>query len=429
MNLNGPLTASQRLTLLLSKSHLLLSLLLSLFCHHLGMPRSLTRARREGYSVYQRKDGRYGWAVTTGYNEKGHPIRIQGICAKRSEATAAALAAKAKVDTGTHVPTGRDLTLASYLDEWLELYVKPHREPKTYAYYKGMVKHHLKPALGKVHLRKLTGPMFQKLLNSKAQPNEQGRLLSTDTLRGIRATLRSALTRAYKNGLVAENIASRVDTPKTKPVEREYLTAENAAKLIAQCGDHPIDRLILIGLHTGLRIGEVTGLTWADVDFDNATIRIRTQLQRVEKKLVLKALKSQSASRTLCLPETALEALKAQKGYQLLQGSTPLPGTTFNPMNLVFLNVEQRPLDPKFVNDRLRLLMEQAKIKPLSFHKLRHTAATLMLNAGIPLIQVRDQLGHSQIALTANIYGHAVPSALREASNALERAMKPKPSQ
>ena len=419
-----------------------ISSLLSIYAVKIrAMKTTKTRTRKaHGYSVYKRKDGRWGWAVTTGTNPKGNPERVQGICSTETLAKDKALDVLAKHKAGKHIPTGRDKTLGQYLTEWIELYIKPHREPKTTAYYEGMIKNHIEPTLGRVPLRKLTSAQVQRMLNDKAKPfmvtpkpkteddkpEPIEKRLSAETLRGIKATLRSALSRAYKDGLVGENVGGRVETPKAPHREAEYLTAEDAGKLLAKAGDHPIDRLVVVALQTGMRIGEVTGLTWQDIDFENETVKIRGQLQRIEKKLTLKRLKSDRAARTLCLTKTALTALQDQKAVQVMQGTDRLDTEPYNPMNLVFLNLEGRPLDPKFVNDHLKAMMVKAKVKVLSFHKLRHTAATLMLAAGIPLTQVRDQLGHSQIALTSNIYGHAVPAALRTAAETLERVMMPR---
>lgn len=389
--------------------------------------------KSHGYSVYQRKDGRWGWAVTVGYLPNGNPQRRQGVAKTQKEATDKAIDTLTKHKTGAHVPSGRDRTVAEYLEEWLDLYVRPHKEPKTVTFYEGMVKNHLVPALGRTGLRKLTSAQIQRMLNEKAKPftikrksgAEVESRLSTETLRGILATLRSALTRAYKDGLIAENMAKRVVLPKTTKKKAQYLSAEQAGKLLRSLGDHPVDRAIVVALHTGLRVGEVTGLAWSDVDFERETLSIRHQLQRINGRLQLKGLKSERSHRTLPLIGTAREAMRAQKGYQVLQRSAL--GEDFNEHDLVFVNPEGRPLDPKYVNNRLKEIMVKAKLPPMSFHKLRHTAATLMLAEGIPLNQVRDQLGHSQISLTANIYGHAVPTALRPAAEALERAMRRDP--
>src|SRR5579863_10090063 len=106
------------------------------------MARSKTR-RSKGFSVFQPKDGRWGWAVVVEYDQvTGNPKRIQGTERSQDEASGKAIDASAKVRAGAQLPEGRDKTVGEYLDEWLEVYVKPHREPKTYAYYAGMVKHH-----------------------------------------------------------------------------------------------------------------------------------------------------------------------------------------------------------------------------------------------------------------------------------------------
>lgn len=390
------------------------------------MARAKTR-RNHGYTVNPRKDGRWGWAVTTGYDPTtGNPVRIQGTCRTQADATAKALAALAKVKAGAHVPAGKDRTVAAYLEEWLELYVRPHREPKTIAYYEGMVRHHIVPTLGRVPLRKLTAPDFQRLLNEKAKPiskkNADGstsvKKLSPETIRGIRATLRSALSRAFKDGLVAENIAQRVVSPKLEPKKPQYLSAEQAASLLMAAQNHPLRGLITVALLTGMRMGEATGLRWEDVDLEKSTVRVQQQLQRINSQLTLKRLKSERAHRSLHLPQIVIEALQAERSRQLLEAHA-------NPMGLVFLNPEGRPLDPKYVDRHLKTLMVDAGINPMSFHKLRHTAASLALADGQPLAAVRDQLGHSQIALTANVYAHAVPVALKDVGETLARVMTP----
>lgn len=387
------------------------------------MARTKTR-RSQGFSVYPRKDGRWGWAITVDYDPlTGNPKRIQGISTTQKEASNKAVAISAKIKAGAHVPHGKDQTVAAYLDEWLELYVKPHREPKTFGYYEGMVRHHLKPTLGRFPLRKLTVAMVQRLLNEKMKPttiNGKQRTLSPETIRGIRATLRSALSQAHRNGLVAENVAQRVTTPKVRAASPVFLSQEQVKKLLVAAKDHPLLGLITLALHTGLRVGEATGLTWSSVDFKTNSLRIQAQLQRIDGKLVLKSLKTDRANRTLHLTPTAIEVLRSEKAKQLLvlnQGD--------NPLDLVFLNSESRPLDPKYVDNHLKALMAMAGIPPVSFHKLRHTAATLALASGVPLSVIRDQLGHSQIALTANKYSHAVPNALQEAAESLERLYKP----
>lgn len=384
------------------------------------MARQKTR-RAQGFSVFPRRDGRWGWAVTTGYSTvTGNAKRIQGICRTQQEASEAAVSAVAKFRSGASIPEGRDRALGDFLDEWLELYVRPHRAPKTARYYEGMVEHHIKPVLGHVGMRKLTPKAVQRLINEKMEPTIQAngtvRTLSPETIRGIRATLSSALTQAQRNREIVENAARLLTLPKRRQKTSEYLAPADAQKLLRAAMDHPLGGLIALTLHTGLRLGEVTGLTWGSVDQELGTLRIVAQLQRVGGKLQLKPLKTNGASRKLHLSETAAAIIETER---VRQRESIKPGE--NPLDLVFLNPEGRPLDPKYVNDHLGRIMGVAGLKPVSFHKLRHTAATLALANGVPITVVRDMLGHSQISLTANLYGHAVPSALKQASETLDR--------
>jgi integrase len=392
--------------------------------------------RAHGFSVYQRKDGRWGWGVTIEYDQvTGNAKRIQGIERTQKAAQEKAVAAAAKVKAGASLPQGRDQTLTQYLEQWLDLYIKPNREPKTVSYYSGMIKHHITPTLGRTPLRKLTAAAVQRVLNQKSLtftvelPNDGGtieRRLSLDTVRGIRATLRSALAKAYKAGLVVDNVAQRTETPKGERKTAQHLSQEQATKLLKESKNHHLEGLITLAMLTGMRIGEVTGLRWDDVDFDAQSVRVAGQLQRVDKKLVIKRLKSERSHRTLHLPKLAQSTLQNERARQLLMSSSWRGKEPFNPMGLVFLNPEGRPLDPKFVDTHLKALMVKAELPPMSFHKLRHTAATLALGSGASLSSVRDQLGHSQISITADTYGHAVPTALREVAEGLERALSEK---
>jgi integrase len=370
----------------------------------------------QGYSVFQRKDKRWGWAVTIGYHPvTGNPQRKSGTCKTQKEAIDLAVATSVKAKQGELQPAGRDTSLSAFLTEWLDTYVRPHKQPMTTSYYERMIRIHIVPTLGNVKLRKLTPMMVQTLINTKSKPQTDGSVLSSETVRGIIATLRSALTQAFKNGAVAENVVKRVTLPKMERKDPQYLQPAEVSKLLNEAKEHPLSGIISLTVLTGLRFGEASGLTWDDIDFETRTIRVDRQLQRIDGKLQLKSLKTSRSRRKLYMSEaakTVLEGIRLDQALKLKQGQ--------NTMRLVFLNSVGNPLDAKYVDSRLKELMIRAGLKPMSFHKLRHTAASLLLAGGSPLSVVRDQLGHSQITLTANIYGHAVPTALKQAAEHLE---------
>ncbi len=376
-----------------------------------------SRGRREpgSGSVFKRADGRWVAQVLLDYKD-GKARYKTSYARSEKDAVAKLNQAIAAVATGRHVPTQR-VTVAQFVEEWLEQTVKPHRAPKTYRSYRQLYEHHLKDSIGRLDLKKLTHMQVQRLINEKDKDG-----YAPNTVDRIRATLRSALTVAWRQSLVAENVAQRVSVPKKVKKDPTFLQPEEAKRLIEAAGQTRFGNLIELALHTGMRIGEVTGLRWSDVDFDNAILRVRVQLQRVDSKLVLRELKSASSRRSLPLTARALDALKREKAEQLLMRS--VLGERFaNPMDLVFLNAEGRPMDQKHVHKHLKSALSGAGLPDVSFHSLRHTAASLMVAAGVPLQVVKDQLGHSSILLTSGTYAHMVPAAQREGAERLSKLL------
>jgi len=374
----------------------------------------MAKTRRTGQgTVYQRKDGRWEGAITHGYSEKGNPKRYRVIKGTRADAVAALNEIITKLNLG--VPIGETKqSMKDFLQFWMDTQVKTSRAPKTVRFYEQMIRLYIVPAIGHMPLSKVTAQHVQGLLNAKAKD------LSAQTILSIRATLRAAFNVAIRWNLLRENPAARTVIAKVERQDPVFLTTEEAKALLEKSSGHYTSRLLEFALLTGVRIGEATGVTWEDVDFQRETVHVRFQLQRVEKKLILRGLKSQSSRRVLALSPRAVECLKAQRADQLLwkadRAAEPDHG-----MNLCFTDTEGKPLDPKTVDKHLRRFAAEAEIKKtVSFHKLRHTVATHLASSGVPLSVVKDQLGHSQISLTVNTYSHAVPTVLKEAASKLD---------
>lgn len=370
------------------------------------------KRQNNGYTIGRRENGGWWSRVTIGYDSKGRAKRKAFYGKTREDVLRKAQTFALKRDAGGFAPASRDVTVGAWLDRWLETFIKPNREPKTLKSYSDCIRIHLSPALGRTPLRKLVSQDVRKLLLEKEKDG-----LGSSSLRNIRATLRAALNQAWKEGLIEQNVAAKVTPPKVQPKEPTHLEPGEAAYFLESIEGHHLAPFFAFALSTGLRLGEATGLRWEDVDFERRTASIRVQLQRVDGKLVHKSLKSASSRRDLHLPDLAIEALESARGFQLVE--TPL-----NPLDLVFLNSEGRPLDAKYVDKHLKAVLVRANLKPLSFHKLRHTAATLMVAAGVELHQVAKHLGHSQISLTANLYAHGVSESERKAADTLGDVLK-----
>lgn len=242
------------------------------------------------------------------------------------------------------------------------------------------------------------------------------KVLSPKSIRDVKGALGSALESACKEGLIQSNSASKVDVPKLERRDAVFLSAEEAVTLIESSREHNMGPMNELGLCTGLRLGEITGLQWQDINCDDKTIRVRRQLQRIDGELKTKGLKTKLSARTLSLNEEAIRALSLQsdrrRGHLNLGNQNDLPDDAF-----VFTTAQGNPLDGTSVDDVLKVQCAKAGIQEVSFHKLRHTTAILMMAAGVPPSVVKDQLGHATISITVDTYGHAMPGALREASN------------
>lgn len=373
------------------------------------MPRKSSR-RDDGYSVYRRKDGRWVAAVVAGVNSQGKVVRRYAYCHSRQEAVEAALKMRREIDETGAATSGKDVTVSALLEDWLESIVKPNRAPKTYRFYEANIRLHLNPEFGKKRLRQLDARDLQSLLNRLAREGK-----TTSTVRGVQATLRAALNYAKRNGSVVRNVGELVTVARQEQVERLYLSVEEAGKLLKACEGRAVGDLVAFTLIAGTRIGESTGITWGCVDLDEGFVYVNKQLQREEGKLGLRPLKSRTSRRTIPLTSQLRRAIEG--GYSGRATSAREPDDS------VFVNSDGRPWDQRNANGHLKEACIAAGIKVISFHSLRHTAATIAMVSGAGVHQVKGLLGHSQISLTANLYGHHVDEGQSAALRAIERAL------
>lgn len=319
-------------------------------------------------------------------------------------------------------------TLGKYLDEWVENTIKPNRADSTYRQYRWLIGQHIVPHLGKKRIEDVRRPDVQKLIALKAtqlvQPRSDraqgagGVKLSRNTLRLIRAVLHAAFNDAIRDGLASINPASHVELPKEAKKAPVSLKEAEVRTLLEIAVEAEMAEFWLFLFLTGCRLAEASGLRWQDVDLTKRSARIQGQLLRVEKTLQYQPGTKTNQTRDLQLPDVLVSKLQELKARQLVEGSS-------DPDGIVFLNPYGRRLDPKYVRDRLAELCRTAGVPVVSPHKIRHTAATLALGATGDLHAVQKMLGHAQISLTANLYGHGTAEAQRRLANALEQLIQP----
>jgi integrase len=418
------------------------------------MPRKKTATgRRDNRTGAIYKDGK-GYRVQIQTNidpADGKPILKKARAKDHDEAVEKLARLQALYRTRT-LAAPSDMTLAKYVEEWLEENVKPTKALKTYEQRKWVLETHVIPTLGKKKLDAVTRRDVQTLIATLAKqpvkprskpdkkqpiPDYEGkpgpkptkkveepkpetppRLLGRRTLEVVVAVLHALYAEAIRNSLAGSNPAADIPLPSIQQKTPEFLTPEEVTALVGKLTNSPIRQLVLFMLSTGTRIGEATGVRWQDIDLTKGFVRITGQLQRIDGELQYRPVTKSNRDRTLTLSPWLNTELQQMRSKQLLDEHK-------DPEGIAFLNSFGRRFDGKYVYSELAACCDAAKIKRVSPHKLRHTAATLALMDTGDIHAVQKLLGHKQAALTTNLYGHATAERLRPAMDALSKLIQP----
>jgi integrase len=295
---------------------------------------------------------------------------------------------------------GENLTVGEYMTQWLEDSAKGHLAPASYRNYELQIRRHISPALGSLKLSQLTPAHVQPLYASKLQAG-----MKPASVRYIHAVLHRALEQVFRFNLILLNAAAKVDPPKVRQEEITPLDAERATRLLDMAHGE-VDRfeaLYVGALTTGLRIGELPGLKWSDIDLENRTLRVSRQLQRGEiegraKRTLVFTEPKNASGRTVDLPRRTVEALKNHRKRQLEDQLRA--GVQWADYGLVFATRTGTPYDYQTVTSRhLKPLLKRAALPDIRFHDLRHTYVTLLLARGTHPTYVQKPLGHANMAM------------------------------
>lgn len=368
------------------------------------------RGRGEG-SIYRRTDGRWVAAITV---EPGRRKQFYG--STRNEVARKLRAAQQSLDNA--LPLGDDrLMMRSVLGEWLKAKATTVR-PRTHAGYRINVERHLIPELGDTRLNRLTVTDVEELLRSKLDGG-----LSAPTVRHIHATLRAALERAVRSGLVARNVAKLTSPPRIPFGERPVLSEREARRFLESVEGDRLAALYGVALSLALRKGEILGLTWNDVDLDTGVLQIARTLQRYDGGYHFGEPKSERSRRSLALPGPLVALLRSHRAAQAEERLRLGPAWAGDAWNLVFCREDGLPLDPTGLTRRFQQRLADAGLPRMRFHDLRHSAASFMIAQRVPLRVVMEVLGHSDIGVTANTYGHIQAELTREATTGVAEAL------
>jgi len=308
------------------------------------------------------------------------------------------------------------MTVSAWLDHWYETVVPARaKSPNTLAGYAWAI-NHLKPALGRRRLRDLTPEEVDRFLREKANAG-----MSRNTVSRLRSVLASALRHAQSRGHTNRNAADLSVMPETRPpAVRRTLTVPEARAVLAACESERLGAMVGLGLATGLRPGELTGLTWDDVDLDTGRLTVSKSLKTEHGRPRLGATKRVTAPlRTLSLATWVVATLRAHRARQAAERLALGPAWSTEWPELVFASEIGTPLDPSNIRRTLRRITTRAGLGRWTTYELRHTTASLLIDAGESVEQVADLLGDNPQTLYRH-YRHRVRPVVEAAARPME---------
>lgn len=364
------------------------------------------RGNGEG-SIFQRADGRWVATINVGYNSKGQRVRRTVYGLTKTEVQSKLQSLHGMKREGKLCGSSKE-TVGAFLDRWLEDWIKPRHKATTYDAYERIARLGIKPRIGGIALGKLTPTMVSTFYAGLAREKMNSRQIQL-----IHGALHAALNLAVDPwGLIPFNPCRRL-RPKADRPAVQCFTPEEAIKFLRFTAGHRMHALYMLAATGGFRLGEMTGLQWADVDLDAGTVTIRRTLTNIGNTFVTSTPKTAKSRRVVTIPPVTVAALRDHKRIMLREG---LAGSEW-----VFLTKHGTHLRRQSTNTQARRLMKRAGIEPRKFHSLRHGFASMLLAEGVPVTVVQEKLGHASPRITMDVYAHSLPESHRDADDKLQR--------
>lgn len=349
-------------------------------------------------SITQRGD-KYRVCFDYGIDREGNRVRKYRTFDTKRDATRAFNEHKVKMDKGTQIMPS-EYTFAQWLDYWYKDIILPQIEETTAYGYRGMIENYLKPQLGEIRLQKLTARDIQQYYTWLMGEKE----LSPNTVIKHHNLLTNTLNAAERQEYITKNPMRAVSPPKKRQREAKFYTPEQLGILLAKAVGTRLELPVYICAYLGLRRGELCGLRWSDVDFEHQTIKIENTRTQAGKKEIEKGTKTASSTRTLSMPETLCDMLKAAKEHQ--QACRAEYKNAYDDNDYVVVMEDGRPFRPNYLSELFGKFLADNDLPKIVLHELRHTFASLSNQAGIPAYNIGKALGHSTPATTQKIYTH-----------------------
>jgi integrase len=318
------------------------------------------------------------------------------------------------------------MILTDFLDLWLEQHADTKAD-KTSLRYHQIVQHQLKPHLGSVRLDLLTPAVISGLDKKLRSEN-----LAPQTRQHAHRVLHTALNYALTLRLIVSHPMDGLQAPSVPKKEMQVFDVAEARRFLETCRTAQLQRwadpdrlkwlaFFSVALNTGMRVSELRGLRWQDVDYEASELRVRQNALRIPKVgWVRKSTKTSGSVRSISIDATLLDMLKRHQAEVMnLRVLSP----KFDEYDLVFPSEAGTPLEDRRIHYVFKHLCELAGVKKIRPYDLRHCCATLLLSAGVNPKVVQERLGHASVTLTLQTYSHVLPNIQKDAANTMGKLL------
>ncbi len=306
------------------------------------------------------------------------------------------------------------------MEEWLNVHGTQLRQ-RTRPQYRQLARDYILPTIGRNKLKDLRinqiEALYQRLLNNG---------VGVRTVRYVHAILHRCLSEAVKHALIGMNPAHGATLPRLEQEEMRILDEGQVLRFLIAAQGSRYEALYHLAVKTGMRKGELLGLMWDDLEMQSGVIRVQRQLQRIARVgFSLSPPKTRSGRRTIQLGSQTLIVLQEHQERQRIEKVST--GERWQEQGMIFASATGTPVDQRNLHRDYKAILRKAQLSEIRFHDLRHTAASLMLNRGIPALVVSKILGHAKTSTTLDLYGHLIPVMQEEAAKVMDELVTPIP--